>query len=34
MIICTKHILYDLGEIFGPGAQGIVNSLDAKLEAA
>jgi hypothetical protein len=33
-IICTKHILYDLGEIFGPGAHGIVNSLDAKLEAA
>jgi len=33
-IICTKHILFDLGEIFGPGAQGIVNSLDAKLESA
>ena len=33
-LICAKHRLYDMGWIYGPGAQGIVNSLDAKLEAA
>jgi len=33
-LICTKHKLYDLGEIYGSGANGIVNSLDAKLDAA
>ncbi|GEM_PF-2171643 len=33
-LICTKHKLFDLGEIYGNGANGIVNSLDAKLEAA
>jgi len=33
-LICTKHMLYDLGEIYGNGANGIVNSLDAKLDAA
>ncbi len=33
-LICAKHQLYDMGWIYGPGAQGIVNSLDAKLEAA
>jgi len=29
-----KHRLYDRGWIYGPGAPGIVNSLDAKLETA
>jgi len=33
-LICAKHRLYDMGWIYGPGAGGIVNSLDAKLEAA
>jgi hypothetical protein len=33
-LVCAKHRLYDIGWIYGPGAQGIVNSLDAKLEAA
>jgi hypothetical protein len=33
-LICAKHRLYDMGQIYGPGAQGIVKSLDAKLEAA
>jgi len=33
-LICAKHQLYDMGWIYGPGAQGIVNSLDTKLEAA
>jgi hypothetical protein len=33
-LICTKHRLYDEGEIYGSGAHGIVVSLDAKLDAA
>lgn len=33
-LICAKHRLYDMGQIYGSGAQGIVKSLDAKLEAA
>ena len=33
-LICAKHRLYDMGWIYGPGVGGIVNSLDAKLEAA
>ncbi len=33
-LVNAKHRLYDMGWIYGPGARGIVNSLDAKLEAA
>jgi len=33
-LMCAKHRLYDMSWIYGPGAQGIVNSLDATLEAA
>lgn len=33
-LVNAKHRLYDMGWIYGSGARGIVNSLDAKLEAA
>ncbi len=33
-LIDLKHRLYAEGSIYGPGAAGIVQSLDAKLEAA
>jgi hypothetical protein len=33
-LIDLKHRLYAEGGIYGPGAHGIVQSLDAKLEAA
>ncbi|MEK6543302.1 MAG: hypothetical protein AABZ44_02580, partial [Elusimicrobiota bacterium] len=33
-LISIKHQAYSLGWISGPGAEGIVNSLDAKLDAA
>ena len=33
-LITLKHQAYSLGWISGPGAEGIVNSLDAKLDAA
>lgn len=33
-LICAKHRLYTMGWIYGPGAPGLVKSLDAKLGAA
>ncbi len=33
-LACAKHRFYDMGLIYGPGAEGIVKSLDAKLGAA